>query len=68
MSDIALFIINFGCVVYALISGIFALDKAYNEKKKLTETDFWVLIALVFASFLYFMWYDFWFWIPKLLE
>lgn len=68
MSDIALFIINFGCVVYALISGIFALDKAYNEKKKLTETDFWVLIALVFASFIYFMWYDFWFWIPKLLE
>lgn len=68
MSDIALFIINFGCVVYALISGIFALDKAYNEKKKLTETDFWVLIALLFASFIYFMWYDFWFWIPKLLE
>ena len=68
MSDIALFIINFGCVVYALISAIFALDKAYNEKKKLTETDFWVLIALVFASFIYFMWYDFWFWIPKLLE
>ena len=68
MSDITLFIINFGCVVYALINGIFALDKAYNEKKKLTETDFWVLVALLFASFIYFMWYDFWFWIPKLLE
>jgi len=68
MSDITLFIINFACVVYALISGIFALDKAYYDKKKLTETDFWVLIALVFASFIYFMWYDFHFWIPNLLK
>ena len=68
MSDITLFILNFACVVYALISGIIALDKAYNDKKKLTETDFWVLLALVFASFLYFMWYDFHFWIPNLLK
>ena len=66
MSDIALFFINFLCVVYALVSGILALEKAWHEKKKLTETDFWVLLALVFASFIYFMWYDFHFWIPKM--
>ena len=68
MSDITLFIINFACVVYALISGILALEKAWHDKKKLTETDFWVLLALVFASFMYFMWYDFFFWIPNLLK
>lgn len=68
MSDITLFFINFLCVVYALVRGLMALYEAYIDKKKLSETDFWVLIALVFASFIYFMWYDFWFWIPKLLK
>ena len=68
MSDITLFFINFGCVVFTLVVGIMALEKAWHEKKKLTETDFWVLLALVFVSYIYFMWYDFHFWIPNLLK
>lgn len=68
MSDIALFFIHLGCVVCTLVVGIIALYEAYSEKKKLTETDFWVLFVLIFASFIYYMWYDLWFWIPNLLD
>jgi hypothetical protein len=48
--------------------GIIALYEAYSEKKKLTETDFWVLFVLIFASFIYYIWYDLWFWIPNLFD
>ena len=68
MSDITLFIIHLLCVMCTLIVCIIALDNAWHDKKKLTETDFWVLLILLFISFIYYMWYDFWFWIPKLLK
>ena len=68
MSDIALFVIHFLCVVCTLGVCIISLDKAYHDKKKLSETDFLVLLALLFISFIYYMWYDMYFWISNLLD
>lgn len=68
MSDIALFIIHLLCVACTFVVCIMALDKAYHDKKKLTETDFWVLFALLCISFIYYMWYDVWFWISNIID